>query len=94
MKKKAYDEIIDTWLKADPENVADILILTEQNQKLKETRKNELASTDDKGMRWALSLPQGLAYVFMNQKPELFRDKKELHWFMKNYPQFCIANKN
>lgn len=69
--------------------------LIKQNKEMQTTRKNTLASTADKSMRWGVSMPPKL-YMDANNyfrkmyKEKLFQDKKELREFMKQFPQFCI----
>ncbi|HHI04318.1 MAG TPA: hypothetical protein ENL45_02115 [Candidatus Woesearchaeota archaeon] len=70
----------------------------EQNRFIKDSRKNEFASTEDKSLRWGISLPpkffKELCDAFENIYGEkLLKDNKDLHAFMKEFPQFCVCEK-
>ncbi len=72
--------------------------LVDQNKARTSTRKNQYASVQDKTIRWGISMPIGLFYVIDNWKtsqgkPGLFKEKGELHWFMKTFKAFRIPEK-
>jgi hypothetical protein len=67
-----------------------------QNKMWRQTRKNKHASTDDKSIRWGISMPPRLLYdlerYFKTQYNEkLFNNNKELYKFMKEFPEFCVC---
>jgi hypothetical protein len=79
-------------------NVDFAVAILKQNKMIRQTRKNETASNDDKTMRWGVSMPPMLyqdleSYFQKNYKEKLFKDNKELHTFMKRLPQFCVAER-
>ena len=71
--------------------------LIKQNREIRETRKNDFASTDNKTMRWAVSLPAGLfrewERCFKNSQKKKLLEAGDLPKFMKEFPQFCIPKK-
>ena len=69
-----------------------------QNKMLRETRKNNLAQMDNKALRFGISLPTRLyhdltQYFSSEYQEKLFNDQKELHRFMREFPQFCIPKR-
>jgi len=72
--------------------------IIDQNKEMSKSRKNKFASVDSKTFRWGLSLPINLFYTIDNWKKGqgkegLFREKGEITWFMKKFPQFRIPKK-
>ena len=85
-------------------NVDIFLALVKQNKETTKTRFNEFGSNKAKNIRWGLSIPIGLHNVLDNWKkmqigndgkplPGLFKEKGEVVWFGKKFPQFKIAQK-
>lgn len=69
-----------------------------QNRELRRTRGNSLAATDNKNIRWGVSMPIGLLYTLDNYKkslgmPGLFKEEGELTWFMKKFNAFSIPER-
>jgi len=67
-----------------------------ENRMIRETRKNKFASTEDKSIRWGISLPpkffKDLCDAFEKTYGEkLLRDNNDLHEFMKEFPPFCVC---
>ena len=66
-----------------------------QNKIIKETALNEYGSTDDKTMRYAVSMPPRLLMTleqyFETHNDKLFNNQKELHNFMKAFPALSTA---
>lgn len=73
-------------------------LIIEQNRRLAKTRKNDYASIDDKSMRQTISLPPKL-YRDLEKKcrndydEKLFKNNKELHKFMREFPEFTIPKR-
>ena len=72
--------------------------IIKQNKMIRETRKNEFGSTDDKTLRYGVSMPPALYQVLdrfkvSNDKPKLFREDGEMVWFMKKFPQFTTCSR-
>lgn len=76
-------------------NIDHTMGIIKQNKAIRQTRKNEFASVENKTMRWGVSLPPRLLYALerycKNQTGEkLFSTNADLHAFMKKFPVFCI----
>lgn len=72
--------------------------IIKQNKEIAKSRKNDFASTEDKTIRWGVSIPPSLYSTLNNFKkihnqPGLFCEDGELNWFMKKFPQFKVCNK-
>lgn len=70
----------------------------DQNKILRETRANDFASTEDKSIRWGLSLPPDLIRTFDNYKkslgqPGIFKEPGEIVWFAKKFPAFAVCKR-
>lgn len=50
-------------------------------------------SKDKAYFRQSLTMPIGLYRMIDEAYPLMFTDKRHLHWFMKNFPQFNVAKK-
>lgn len=69
--------------------------LIEQNKGIRESRMNKFASTEDKSMRWGVSMPVDLyrtlnKFCKENGDAGLFEEKSDLHWFAKKFKVFAI----
>lgn len=77
--------------------VCEAIIL--QNKDIRESRKNDFGSTDDKSIRWGVSLPPSLFYTIDKWKRAncnnvgLFSEKNEINWFAKKFPVFATCNR-
>ena len=72
--------------------------IIKQNKEIRETRKNDYASNDDKTFRWGISLPPRVftlwGKAFCDTYGEkLLKDDKDLIKFMKEFPEFRIPKK-
>jgi len=71
--------------------------LVRQNKVMQQTRKNTLASIDDKSMRWGVSIPPRLMSFldgyFKRYGEKLFDDNKDLRKFMKKFPYLRIPER-
>lgn len=80
-------------------NIDHLKGMIKENKIIQQTRKNEFASTDNKTLRWGISLPPRLYYALdkyfrsLTEGEKLFKDNQDLHEFMKEFPQFCIPEK-
>lgn len=71
-----------------------------QNEQIRQTRKNMYASTDDKSIRWGVSLPPKLLQfldtffkMYSTEKKGIFKEEGELVWFARKFPQFSIPER-
>lgn len=64
-----------------------------QNKMIRETALNEYGSTEDKTIRFSVSMPPRLLVAledyFGKHNEKVFNDQKELHAFMKQFPALC-----
>lgn len=69
--------------------------LSDRREYLNNRQENPFASNKDGTLRHALELPTDLARKLANNFPIIFGkgQKKELHWFMKEFPVFSIPEK-
>lgn len=79
-------------------NVDHTMGIIKQNRAIRETRKNDFAQTDSKAMRMGISLPPMLLkdlenYFKKNYDQKLFVDNKELHKFMREFPDFTTCRR-
>lgn len=88
--KQRIQFLIDLWDYANPEESQEF---DRMMAGIIATRINSTASTKSKDMRYALEIPASLYEVIKKRFPLVFSDKKELHWFMKNFPRFKVPNK-
>ena len=69
-----------------------------QNAYIRETRRNDFASTKDKSLRFGVSLPPALYTVLdnykkMNNQVGLFQEDGEMVWFAKKFPMFATCKR-
>ena len=69
-----------------------------QNREIQKSRHRDTATNESKTMRWGLSIPprlyQVLVKYFKDSYQEKFIDnKKDLHAFMRKFPQFKIPER-
>ena len=72
--------------------------IIKQNKELQEMQDNDYASTDAMNMRLGVSMPPKLLEFLEKHFKEFYQEKlftnnKELHKFMKEFPQFKIPKK-
>lgn len=98
-KERAYRDVINLWLKSDPENIRICMAVIKQNKERKANMRDVYGSSKQhpKDLRVGLSLPPGLYYTllhFERMHNRKFMDTKEdFHWFAKHFPQFCIIER-
>lgn len=71
--------------------------VAEQCRFLRESRKNDNASTKNKSLRWGLSLPSFMYHALDNYEKKhgrrLINNDSDINWLMRNFPQFAIPRK-
>jgi hypothetical protein len=98
-RERAYRSAINLWLKSDPENMAVCRAIIEQNKMRREGMSNSYGASKEhfSDLRIGVSLPPGLYYVLLNLERfhgrEFMKDKRDLHWFARKFPQFCICER-
>lgn len=70
--------------------------VVDQNKMVRETRKNDFASTEDKSIRWGISMPPDLLrtldrYKKSLKQPGLFKEPGEIVWFAKKFKEFAVC---
>jgi hypothetical protein len=98
-REEAYRNMMNVWLQNSPQNQAVLQAIIIQN---KERGKNLSsvygASTEHpKDLRIGVSLPPGLYYCLLNLERQhgntFLETKKDLWWFARKFPQFCIMER-
>lgn len=98
-RETAYRNAINTWLKADPQNMVGCKRIIEQNKLRRANNFDSFGGMKEnpKDIRLGLSIPQGLYYMLNNleklQGRTFMKDKEDLYWFAKHYPQFMVAER-
>jgi hypothetical protein len=98
-RETAYRSAINTWLKADPQNLVICKNIIEQNKERRKGMRNDFGSTrmHGKDLRIGLSLPHGLYYTLMGLERlhdrKFMATKEDLRWFAKTFPQFCVVSR-
>lgn len=69
-----------------------------QNKAIKETRKNELATTDNKTLRWSISLPPRIYQIWdlcfrKSFDCKLFETKEDMAHFCREFKMFTIPRR-
>lgn len=88
VRKQFIINCVKKYIKETPQEYEEIC----KSVKLERTKKNKFASDGKQDfMRWGTRVPEGLFYVLDRAlKNPRFLDGDELHWWMKNFPQFRI----
>lgn len=85
-------ENIDNFIKQAREVNPEEFDLHQKELKLiRDTRKNKFASSDNRLLRWGVSLTPTLYYPVNKYYPEVLLDKIERQKFMSKYPQFKVC---
>ena len=98
-KESAYRAIINTWLRADRENIDICRNVIQQNKRRKAMLSDVYGRTHlmHNDMRIGLSLPTGLYYALQGYERmhgnEFMTTKKDLHWFARKFSQFTICER-
>ena len=98
-REEAYKAVINTWLKASPDNVDYCMAVINQNKLRKGSMLNCFGASKENpdDFRIGLSLPIDLYYVLNDYEKmhgQKFMDSKaDLRWFARKFPQFCIIEK-
>lgn len=86
--KKLCKAVINTWIKTHPSEIAEFYMAKEELKK----RQTDKYASRGQGMRHALEVPTDLARKLEKLFPLVFKDKDNLHWFMREFPVFCIPD--
>ena len=98
-REEAYRSAINMWLKCpplfgEPSNFDVCRAIIEQNKYRREKLDNSFGESQEGAMRVGISLPPGLYYVLLKLEKfhgrEFMKDKADLRWFSRKFPQFCI----
>lgn len=104
-REDAYRQVINLWLRESPENFDVCSKIVAQNKIRQSELNNSYGSAigNPNDLRIGLSLPAGLYYTLVkyermqngwrDNKVEFMQDKDDLYWFMKHFPQFCVAER-
>ena len=88
---------LNTWIKAHPDYITSCIETAQTNKELQKIAYNEFAATKSKTMRWALSIPpivyRAIQLFEQTYSVSIFGSKKDLHRFMKEYPQFTVPKR-
>lgn len=80
-------QVIENWTRLHPVEMATHL---RDVHNVSLDQKNKFASAKS-GLRYGCSVPSGLGMMLEIVEPELFKNKRLLHKFMKEYPGFRVA---
>lgn len=98
-REKAYQAVINTWIKAKPENFDCCVEIINQNKERKSGMRDSFGSVKQfpKDIRIGLSLPPGLYYTLQQYErmhdDEFMKTKADLRWFARKFPQFCVVDR-
>ena len=73
-------------------------MLIQENKTLRESRRNQFASNEDKSMRWGISITPRLMhdleeFSINTLKEPLWKDKNEMDDFMRSFKEFTVCEK-
>lgn len=80
------DQIIDNYYKVHRLELKEI---EKENKTTLATRKNKFGSASK--IRMVASIPVGLMRILEKCEPDLFKDKKKFHVFIKRYKKFKVC---
>lgn len=98
-REEAYRNAINLWLSSKPfpgeaSNISVCKGIIEQNKERRKNLRNVSGTMLGEDLRLGVSLPPGLYYVLSNIERqhgrEFLKDKSDLRWFARRFPQFCI----
>jgi hypothetical protein len=101
-REEAYKQAINMWLRmaplpGEPSNMVVCKAVIEQNKKRKARIDNTFGESQGGNMRIGVSLPPGLYYTLQSLERfhgrEFMKDKKDLRWFARKFPQFTIMER-
>lgn len=101
-REEAYRQAITMWLKSapqpgEPSNLVVCKAVMEQNKRRNANIANVFGETAKGVMRIGISLPPGLYYTLQSLERfhgrEFMKDKKDLRWFARKFPQFTIMER-
>lgn len=88
--KSQIELIIDAWIQKNQEEWNDYMVALEYERR---NQANEYASTKNKSIRLGLLLPPTLMDRLEKSFPQLFKEKEQFRWFLKEFKAFTVANK-
>lgn len=80
--------LIQDYTRLHPEEMK---MFMKANAYCRATRKNSLASSPSKSLRWGMSMPVGLDILIRKWYPEVLSTKKTYHQFMRRFPGFRVC---
>lgn len=82
--------IIRGWIDKNPDKWADFVTQLEMER---QTQNNEFGSTKSKRIRLGLVMDPHLMDRIERSFPELFKDRDQFRWFIKEFKIFTVASK-
>ena len=98
-RQKAYQAVINVWIKASPENFNTCVQVIKQNKIRKAGMRDSFGGLKEfpKDIRIGLSIPPGLYYTLVKYErmhdDEFMKTKADLRWFARKFPQFCVIDR-
>ena len=104
LRKQFIEDAIRVYIRNNPEEFSQFKELSEKRRTGLVSEYGELKTivngkikADEDNFRLAVSLPSKLfntlETILNADKVGLFEEKKELHWFMRKFPEFTIPKK-
>ena len=90
LAKRQIEMIIQGWIQRNPERWEDFI---EQLEMERQTQDNQFASSKSKRLRKGLIIDPLLMDRIEKSFPEVFKDKEQFRWFMKEFKIFTVASK-
>lgn len=104
-RKQFIEDAVSVYIKNNPEEFRSFKVLMEQRRTMLLTDFGELRNVvkgkikaDEDSFRIAVSLPSKLNNTFQailstDAEGDFPKDKQELHWFMRKFPNFTMPKK-
>jgi len=90
LAKRQIEMIIKGWIDKNPQRWTEFVSQLEMER---QTQNNEFGSTKSKRIRLGLVIDPDLMERIEHSFPELFKDKDQFRWFMKEFKTFTVASK-
>lgn len=90
LAKRQIEMIIKGWIEKNPDKWADFV---QQLEMERQTQNNEFGSTKSKRIRLGLVIDPDLLARIEHSFPEIFKDRDQFRWFMKEFKIFTVASK-
>lgn len=88
-----YDNLKALISKYNRQYPGEIQEVVRDNRRSRGWTYNPFAASKSGHLRHALELPEGLHNEIKRSYPLMFKEKKQLHWFMRKFPEFTRADK-